>query len=151
MVYHKQRLNKKGASLSGWIEGGLVIILLLTLIGLLVVNMNLDYGQTYDPTFGMQSNTTQQQFVDYQNTIQQGMQGEATTSALTGISLGTTWSVAKAGLSIAFNVVTGQWIQNAVGLLNLGEVGMALGLFLRLLFVLSIGLILLRLILKINP
>jgi hypothetical protein len=151
MALHVKTMNKKGTSLASWLEAGLGIVLLLTLVGLLIANMNSDYGQTHDPTFGMQSNSTKQQFIDYQSTIDKGMQGEATTSALTGISLGTSWSMAKAGLGIAFGVVTGSWIQNAVGLLNWGEAGMALGLILRLLFVVSIGLVLLRLILKINP
>lgn len=151
MVFHKQKLNKSGSSLAGWLETGIAVCLVLTLFAILIVRMNADYGTTYDPTFGISNNNTQQQFVDYQSTIEQGMQGEATTSSLTGISLGTTWTMAKFGLSIAFGVVTGQWIQNAVGLLNLGEAGMALGAVLRLLFVASIGLILLRMILKINP
>jgi hypothetical protein len=151
MVFHKQKLNKQGASLAGWLEGGIAICLILTLFALLIVRMNADYGVNHDPTFGISNSLTQQQFIDYQNTIEQGMQGEATTSSLTGISLGTTWTMAKFGLSIAFGVVTGQWIQNAVGLLNLGEAGTALGIILRLLFVSSVGLILLRMILKINP
>jgi hypothetical protein len=151
MALHIKKLNKKGYSLGAWLEAGIGIVLLLTIVALLIANMNSNYGQSYDPTFGIQSNTTQQQFIDYQSTIDKGMQGEATTSALTGISLGTTWSMTKAALGIAFGVVTGQWIQNAVGLLNFGEAGIALGLTLRLIFVVSLGLILLRLVLKVNP
>lgn len=150
MAFYKIK-SKKGVSLQGWIEAGLGVVLLLVVIGILVVNMNVNYGQSYDATFGMQTNSTLNEFNDYQATIEQGMQGEATTSALTGISLGTTWSMTKAGLKIAFNMVTGQWIENAVSLLNLGSAGVILGKVLRILFVISLGLILLRMILKINP
>jgi hypothetical protein len=144
-------MNKKGLSLQGWIEVGLGITLFLILIGILMTYMNVEYSQNYDQTFGMQTSSTLQDMKDYQGTIEQGMQGEATTSSLTGISLGTTWSMTKAGLKIAFGVVTGQWLQNAVMLLNIGEAGIYLGLILRLMFVISIGLILLRLIFKVNP
>jgi hypothetical protein len=142
--------NKKGYSLQGWTEGAVFIILTVLCIGIVVVNMNVIYDKNYDSTFGI-SNASFQAFQDYQSTLEQGMQGEATTNAFTGINLGTTWGMIKQGLIIGFDFVTGGWIENVIALLNLGVAGGYLGLALRLLFVISLGYILLRLIVKVNP
>ena len=139
------------ASLSSWTEVALFMILFMTCIGIVVVSLNSDYGRSENPTFGIVTNSTLNEINQYQSTIEQGMEGEAETSSLTGVSLGTAWGMIKAGMSIAFNFVTGSWIENAVNLLNWGAAGTALALTLRLLFVLSIGFILLKLILKVRP
>lgn len=144
-------MNKRGASLSGWTEGALGILLLVFAFGLVVASLNVDYGKNFDGTLGMTTNTTYNDLVAYQATTEQGMQGEATTNAFTGISLGTTWGMIKAGLTIGFNFVTGGWIENAVGLLRFGAIGTYLGLILRLAFVTSMAFILLKLILKVRP
>lgn len=144
-------MNKKGYSLSMWLEVGLGIILLMTCVTLIMAGMNSDYGQSYDSTFGIVTNDTYDDLTGYQSTLQEGMEGEATTSSETGISLGTAWGMIRAGLNIAYNVATGFWIEQAIGLLGLGKAGTILGLILRIAFVLSIGLILIRMILKINP
>ena len=145
----KNKMNKKGASLSGWTEGAIVITLILIIIGIIVVDMNAKYNQNHDSTFGM--NTSLQNWVAYQSTFEEGMKGEASTSAFTGISLGSTWAMIKFGLSTVFQFLTGGFISTAIGLLNWGSVGTALALALRLLFVTSVGYILLKLILKVKP
>ncbi len=137
-----------GYSLQSWTEASIGITLILIIVALIVVDMNGRYSQTHDSTFGM--NTSMNDWITYQSTFEQGMQGEATTSAFTGISLGSTWAMMKFGLSTVFQFLTGGFITSAVGLLGWGAVGDALALALRLLFVISIGYILLRLILKIN-
>lgn len=140
------------ASLSTWAETGVFVILFLLVFGIIVVNMNVSYNQNNDPTLGMQGvSKSFGNWSSYQATIQTGMQGEATTSAFTGISLGTAWDMLKGGLNIAFSFVTGGWIEWGVNLLQLGPAGTYLAGALRLLFVLSLGFILLRLVLKINP
>jgi len=144
-------MNRKGFSLAGWIEVGLGVILFMVCIGLVVSDFNSEYNQTNNPTFNIVTNDTLTNIESYLPTIEEGMQGEATTSELTGISLGTAWGMIKAGLSITFNIVTGSWIENAVGLLHWGTAGIWLGRILRLIFIISIGLILLKMILKINP
>lgn len=139
------------ASLSGWTEAGIGVILLLLCTAVIIGYMNVDYGQDNDPTFGMSTDTTLQRFKDYQGTLQTGLEGEAETEGTEGISLSSSWGMVKAGISMTFDFVTGGWINNAVGLLNLGSVGDYLALCLRLLFVFSIGFILIKLLFKVKP
>lgn len=138
------------ASLNGWTEAAIGIMLFLLCLGIVVTYMNINYGQSNDPTFGIGTNETMQKFKDYQGTLQAGMQGEAETNALTGISLASSWGIIKAGLSLVFDFVTGAFISNAIGLMNLGQAGVFLGLALRLLYVFSIGFILVKLIFKVK-
>jgi len=139
------------ASLSGWTEAGVGVILLLLCMGIIVSYMNIDYGQDNDPTFGMSTEDTLQDFKDYQGTLQTGLEGEATTEGTEGISLSSSWGIVKAGISMTFDFVTGGWINNAIGLMNLGKAGDYLALGLRLLFVFSIGFILIKLLFKVKP
>lgn len=139
------------ASLSTWSEAGIGIVLFLLAFGIVIVNMNVMYHQSNDASLGMNATGAFGGWTSYQSTIESGMQGEASTNAITGVSLGTTWGMIKGGLSIAFSFVTGGWIEAVIGLLGWGLMGTYLALALRLLFVLSLGFILLRLILKVNP
>lgn len=144
-------MNKKGASLSGWSEAALGMILMLGALMIIVGFMNAKYNQNNDPTFGMSTNSTLDSFKDYQGTLQTGMEGEASTNSINGVSLVSSWGMIKTGLNIVFNFVTGGWINNAVGLLSLGEIGNNLALILRLLFILSIGFILIKILFKVKP
>jgi hypothetical protein len=139
------------ASLSGWTEAGLGGVLVMLLLGIIMVNMNSLYNQNYDSTFGIASNSTLQSFQDYQGTLETGLEGEAESNALYGINLLTSWSIIKTGIKIVIDFVTGQWVQNAVGLLNLGDSGVVLGIILRLLFVFSLGFIVLKILFKVKP
>jgi len=143
--------SKKGVSLQGWMEAGIGIILVLVLLALVVSDMNGLYNQNHDQTFGIGSDETQQKFKDYQGTVQEGLQGEATTSTLTGINIGTAWGMTLASINIAIDVVTGQWIYNAVGLLHLGAGSSIVAIMLQVLYVGSLAFIVLRMILKVNP
>lgn len=144
-------MSKKGASLSGWSEAAIGVTLVVLMMGIIIVGFNAKFSKNYNPTFGISSNATTQAFIDYQQTIETGLEGEATTSSLTGISLGTTWSMIKSIVTVILDFVTGGWIENAIGLMQLGTAGTYLGFFLRILFMLSLGFIILRLILKVNP
>jgi len=139
------------ASLSGWTEAGVGVILLLLCTGIIISYMNADYGQNYDQTFGIATDATLQQFKDYQGTLETGMEGEAETEGTEGIKLSTTWGIVKSGLRMSFDFVTGAWVYNGVRLMNLGEAGDFLALALRLLFVFSIGFILIKLLFKVKP
>ena len=146
------KMNKRGASLSGWTEGAIGVMLLLLCVSIIVVGMNITYGRHEDPTFGMSSNATRASFEAYQGQLQTGLSGDSSTNALTGgINLLSSWGVAKSGFNLVSDFVTGVWVQNSVGLLQLGEAGIWLGWALRLVFVFSLIFILVRLIFKVNP
>lgn len=144
-------MNRKGASLSGWTEAGVGLILVLALLAIIVVGMNTKYGQSNDPTFGFSSSTTKSAFENYQGSLQTGMQGEASTNSINGISVTSSWGIIKAGLSMCWDLVNGQWIYNAVMLLQWGDAGVALAWALRLLFIFSIGFVLIKILMKVKP
>ena len=142
--------NKKGYSLSGWTEVALFTTLFMLLIISLIAYMNVTYDQNYDGTFGLSDSieTTEGELSDYQETLQQNVrQGQATSSG-DGISLTTTWSIITSGVGIMWTFLTGGFIEQIVGLMRLPSL---VGRILRILYVLSIGFILIKLILKIKP
>lgn len=144
-------MNKSGASLTSWSEVGVGVILIIACLTIVVVSMNHSYNQNYDGTFGIATNGTLQEFTGYQGAIQTGMSGEATTNANNGVNVATSWGVINAGINMALNMVTGNWIRNAVGLLHLGSVGVWLGTGLQLLFIFSMGFILIKILFKVSP
>lgn len=144
-------MNKKAASLSGFSEAIIGVLLFLSCIVIVMVAMNHDYGQNYDPTFGITTNETANALNNYPGTLQAGMEGEASTNAIQGVNVVSSYGIIKEGLSIVFQFLTGGFIQNAVGLLNLGQAGTILGLSLRLLFILAVGFILIKIIFKVKP
>ena len=146
----RNKMNKKGYSMGGWVEVALFTTLFMLLTITLVAFMNVTYDQNNDGTFGLSDSlsTTQSDLSDYQDTVQQNVkQGEATSSG-EGISLTTTWSIITAGMNIMWTFLTGGFIEQVVGIMRLPVI---VGTILRILFVLSIGFILIKLILKIKP
>jgi len=151
VMFKRLRKDKSGFSLSGWAETALVVTLFILLFVGIIAEMNTKYGQNIDGTFGLNSlaNTTQSQLSSYQDTIQEGANQGTSASTGTGISLSTTWSIIQGGSEIIWNFMTGGWIEQiSTGLLHLNPI---VGAILRIIFVLSIGFVILRLVLKLKP
>jgi|GEM_PF-6654887 len=142
--------NKRGASLSGFTEVGILVILFLISIGILMTAMNLNYSQNYDATFGISPNETKGAFEDYQGTLGKGLEGEAS-QVTDGISVLTSWSIIKSGIKMVYNLVTGNFITNAFALMDLGEAGDYLAWAFRLLFIFAIGFIMIKILFKVKP
>ena len=142
--------NKKAYSLSGWTEVALFTTLFMLLIIILVANMNVTYDANHDGTFGLSESLTKTQadLTDYQSTLEENTNQGTATSSGDGISLSTTWSIINSGLKIMWTFLSGGFIEEVIGMLRFPTV---VGTILRILFVLSIGFILLKLILKIKP
>lgn len=143
--------NKKGLSLSSLSEAVIGIILFLGILAIIIVAMNVKYGQTYDATIGLGTNDTKTSFEKYQETLQTGLGSDASTSAISGVNVIGSWGMIQAGLSMALNFVTGGFIQNAIGLLRLGNAGVYLGWAFRLLFIFGIAFIMIKILFKIKP
>jgi len=142
--------DKSGYSLGGWIEVSLVVTLFVLLWIALIANMNVDYNKNIDGTMGLNSlaTGTQSNMSAYQTTLQQSVaQGSASSTGL-GISLTTTWNIISSGATLMWTFITGGFIEQIVALMH---VPLIVGTILRILFVISIGLIILRLVLKIVP
>ena len=145
------RMNKKGASLSGWSEASLFLILFMSLMAIVIVNMNAYYSQNNDPTFGIATNSTQSDLTDYQDTLKQSINSGTASSSALGFSVSTTWNVISTGIGYMWSFLTGGWIERSVGLLHMGEAGTALAVILRIIYILSVGFIFLKLVLRIKP
>lgn len=145
------RLNKRGASLSGWSETAIFVTLFMVLAAIVIANMNASYDKNYDSTFGIGTNQTEQDLIEYQNQLQQGVKSGETTGSGLGLSLTTVWSMIQAGISITWTFISGQWIPNTIKLLEMGEGAVQLGRFLQILYALSIGFIAVKLFMRIKP
>jgi hypothetical protein len=150
MVKYKLLKDKRGYSLSGWTETALFITLFIGLIGLLIVSLNVKFDENFDKTFGRPDRLSglEQDLNDYQNTLQKSVtEGSASSTGL-GISLTTTWNILSSGSTIMWSFLTGGFIEDMV---SLAGFPMMVGRILRILFVLSIGFIILKLVLRIKP
>jgi len=144
--------NKKGASLSGFTEGAIGVLLILFIFGLVIIpSMNYKYGKNFDGTLGITTNDTQKELENYQGTLQTGLEGEASENALGGIWVLKSWGIIKAGITMVINFLTGGFIVNAISLLGFGQAGIYLGWAFRLLFIFALGFILIKILFKIKP
>lgn len=143
-------MNKKGYSLSGWAETAIFTTLFILLIISLYAGMNVRYSQNYDGTFGLSNlaTNTKDNLSTYQSTLQQSVSTGESSSSGQGISLSTTWNIITAGAGIMWSFLTGGWIEQLTGIANLPTI---VGSILRIIYVLSIGFIILRLVLKLKP
>jgi hypothetical protein len=142
--------DKKGFSLSGYVEVALMTTLFMLLFIGLIAEFNVKIGKTYDGTFGLSSSlaSTQSDLEGYQATLEKSVKEGQSSSTGLGISLSTTWGIISSGATIMWNFLTGGFIETIGGMLRLPT---AVSQILRVLFVLSIGFIILKLVLRIKP
>ena len=140
-------MNKKGYSLSGWTEGILLSVLIVMILGIVITNMNGMYNK--DHQIGLGTNTTQNAYVDYQDTLQNQIgSGEAEFSADQGLTLKSSWGILKSGVNIIWNFLTGGWIETIVFYMKLPA---EVAIIFRILYFLSIGFIILWILFKVKP
>ena len=138
--------NKKGYSMSGWTEGILFSVLFVLILGIVIAGMNASYGEIY--SIGLNTNATEQAFIQYQDTLKSQVgTGEADFSSSSGLTLKSSWGIIKSGTSIIWSFLTGGWIEIIVGYMNLPP---EVALIFRILYVLSIGFIILKILFKVK-
>jgi len=125
------------ASVSGWTEGILFALLFLTAFGVVIAGMNVQYDKSY--SLGLSDNTTNQLFIDYQDTAETQVQGgDVEFDAQQGITLKESYGLTKDLINIIWVFLSGGFIEDVVQLLNLGAAGTALALTLRIIWFLSL-------------
>jgi len=138
--------NKKAYSLGGWSEGILLSILVVMVLGIIIGGMNVKYGE--DHQIGLGGNTTKNAFIDYQSTLEREISGgEAVFDAQSGLTLKSSWGIIKAGITIIWDFFTGGWIETIVSYMMLPS---AVAIIFRLLYFLSIGYIILKILFKVK-
>lgn len=138
------------ASVQGWSEGIILSLVFVAVLTLVVGNFNLMYEKNYATPFSDNSGA-EQLFINYQDTAQNQIQGgEVQFDAQQGITLKSSWGLAKDAVTITWNFISGGWIEQTVSAWNLGEAGTALAKGLRIIYFLSLVFALLYALFKVN-
>ncbi len=147
MIKNNLLKNKKGYSLGGWIEVILFSILFVAVFAIVIGGMNNRYGKDYQ--VGIGANTTESALINYQGTLEsQTKEGEATFTSTEGLTLKSSWGMIKNIVTIVWDFLTGGWIETIVIYMKLPLI---VALIFRVLYFISIGLILLTILFKVKP
>jgi hypothetical protein len=131
--------------MSGWSEGILFSVLIVILFGGVVASFNGMYGKNNE--IGLGTNTTTEQFKDYQGTIAEQTEGGEVQFVSDGLTLKSSWNIIKSGISIIWNFFTGGWIETLVSYMKLPS---EVALIFRVLYFISIGFIILKILFKVK-
>lgn len=143
--------DKRGVSLSGWSEVAIFCILFIGTLVVILVNMDAIYTENHATNLGFDTNTTIQAYQKSQLTSLQTQiaEGKANTDTITGLSLSNIWGLILSGANAVWGFISGSWIETAVALTGITtDYPVALGL--RILYLISIGFIIIKLILKVK-
>lgn len=125
-------------SVSSWTEGIILSLVFLSVLTLVVVNFNMLYSKNYVLPF-QDNSGSENLFINYQETAQNNIQGgEVQFDAQQGITLKSSWGLAKDAVGITWSFLSGGWIEQTVNSWGLGESGTALAKGLRILYFLSL-------------
>lgn len=139
-------MNKKGYSLGGWIEGILLVILVVGMISIINGGFNYEYGNSNQ--FDLVGNDTQDNFISYQSTLDREIQGgEVDFDSNSGLTLRSSWNIIKGALGIIWDFITGGWIEKICNYMNLPT---QVATTFRLLYFLSLGFIVLYILFKVK-
>jgi len=134
------------ASLSGWIEGIVVFMIAVSAIGIIVGAMNIDYGKTNEVPF--ETSATQQALESWKaNIANQTQGGEVQFTSSYGLQLTTLWGVVSDAFTLVWDFITGSAIDKACYYMGLGFIA----IYIKMLYFLSIGLIIIYLFFKVKP
>jgi hypothetical protein len=125
-------------SVHGWGDTIIFSLLFVSILSLVVADLNVNYGKNNAIGFTDDSGTNQR-FITYQDTSKQQLeQGDVEFNAISGISLKSSWGIAKDFVTICWDFLTGGWIQEIVKSWGLGQVGTVLALGLRMIYFISL-------------
>lgn len=136
------------ASFSGWTEAILLSLLFIMGFATVIGGMNAKYNQDYDATLGLATDSVQDAFQTYQNTLQTSTEGKATFESVNGLSLSTSWKLLKATGDLVWGVIGGGWTEKLVTAIGLPAY---FALIFRILWFISIGFILITILFKVVP
>lgn len=139
------------ASLQGWTETILLSLLFVGVLSAVVIDMNIIYGENYAIPISDDSGS-ESLFIEYQDTAQTQIEGgEVLLDAEQGITLKSSWGIVKDLVNVIWYFITGGWIANVIGYLNLGVAGILLSTTLRVLFFLSVIFAIIYILFKVKP
>lgn len=125
-------------SISGWTEGIILSLVFIAVLGFVVADFNVLYSKNNSMPF-VDNSGSEALFIQYQNTSQTQIDGgEVDFSADQGITLKSSYGLAKDAIKIVWAFLSGGWIEQTIGAWNLGQSGTALAFGLRILWFLSL-------------
>ena len=102
-------MNKKGASMGGWMEGVLLVIMFMGIFsGGVILVMNNDYSQTHATGLGVNETDFANVFGNSKTEVDGG---EAEFTGDQGLSLLSSWGIIKAILDVIWVFITGSFIK----------------------------------------
>ena len=133
--------------MSGWTEGILFTILIVGILGIIVGGMNVKYNKDYQ--IGLGGNVTENAFIEYQSTLDREISGgEAVFDAQSGLTLKSSWGIIKSAGDIIWQFFGGGWIETIMtDYMHLPPI---VANTFRVLYFLSIGFIILKILFKVK-
>lgn len=123
--------------ISGWTEGILLSLAFVAVFGIAIGGFNSIYSKEY--SLGLSDNSTEQLFVTYQNTSQaQLVGGEVAFDATQGITLKSSFDMAKDVVNIIWSFISGGWIEKTAEMMQLGASGLLVARAFRIIWFLSL-------------
>ena len=140
--------NKKAQTLQGWTEGIIIALLFVVVLGIVVVGMN-DLYEKDHKIVGLETSG----FLDATESYQKGIEekyrgGEASFLAQIGLTLKTSWDIIFSTMNLVWSFITGGWIETITT--DYMKLPRVVGLIFRMLYFLSIGFIILKILFKIS-
>ena len=132
--------------MGGWIEGILFTLLIVILLGVSFGAMNEKYNETYELE-GLATQETLDSLITYQDTLDGELKAGEAGFNDDGISLSSSWSILSSIRTIVWSFLTGGWITTLVFYMGLP---MIVAVIFRVLYFLSLGFIILKILFKIN-
>jgi hypothetical protein len=144
------KINKKGATYGGWIEVILFIMLFVGVLAVISISMNSKYGSNHDLTMGIATNSTTNSLKDLQVTLANSTkEGQSSFSSLGIFQLTTIPRMMTAFGTLLWDFVTGSFINSIVESMNLGDYSAIVIVIFKLLYFITLILILIKIITRV--
>lgn len=141
-------MNRKGATYSGWVEGIIFISIILGCFVTIGVAWNYTYNTDYDMSFGLVTNDTQSDLTSYVDSVGTATStSQATFTESQGLTFGGLWGMLKSLYNIVMSFITGSFVEDVS---DMAQLPAFVGTLLRILFMLSLVLILIKLLTKVD-
>lgn len=144
-------LDKKGTSMGNYNEAILFIVAIIGIFLLINGEMASIYGTKGDASYGFATEGIQERFQNLSESFQNQTRSGISIANVFGLSIDTLWTMVQSMMTVVWAVISGNWIFNAVNLLQIGGAGVIIAGILQLLVILSIGYIIIRIITKVEP
>lgn len=143
------KLNNKGGTFNFWIEVIIFVALFLVVVGVIGIDMNNRYDKDYDLTFGLNLTSSIDSLDTFRgDLVNSTNEGQSEITDYGVLKLRTVPSILLSSLNIIWVFVSGSFIYALVMNMQLGAYGQPLAIFFQMLYVITIGFLLLKLVLR---